>query len=283
MKKPRCPNAVCSKSASVIRHGHYKTKSGRRRRYRCSSCGRTFSSTTRTAYHRLQHRRSIFDEVAALSVEGLSKSAIARVKGLAWNTVDRWLQKAATFSRQFNDEKMHGFHGAELQLDEIRTFCGGKKNVTWIFTSIEVWSRLWPVALVGRRSYTNTREVMREVRDRMAPGANPPLVVTDGFDYYPRVVREVFGPMCLFGQVIKTRRNDRVVKVERKHVVGARRKFETFFADSEDSPTLNTSFSARGCARRPRRCSSCCEAARTYPDWQRNNSRWRKHLSLSIK
>ena len=35
------------------------------------------------ALHRLQHRRGIFDEVAAFSVEGLSKSAIARVKGIA--------------------------------------------------------------------------------------------------------------------------------------------------------------------------------------------------------
>ncbi len=48
-----------------------------------------------TVYHRLQHRRATFDEVAALSVEGFNKSSIARVKQLAWNTVDRWLEKAA--------------------------------------------------------------------------------------------------------------------------------------------------------------------------------------------
>ena len=50
---------------------------------------------TATPYHRLQHRRATFDEVAALSVEGLNKSAIARVKQIAWNTVDRWLERAA--------------------------------------------------------------------------------------------------------------------------------------------------------------------------------------------
>ncbi len=46
-------------------------------------------------------------------------------------------------------------------------------------------------------------------------GENIPFLVTDGYDFYERVVREVFGPACLYGQVIKTRRNDRVVKVER--------------------------------------------------------------------
>jgi hypothetical protein len=32
------------------------------------------------------------------------KSAIARAKRIAWNTVDRWLQKAAYSCRRFNDQ-----------------------------------------------------------------------------------------------------------------------------------------------------------------------------------
>ena len=79
-----------------------------RRRYRCNACGTTFCSTKGTPYYRLQHRRSTFDEVATLSVEGVSKSAIARVKGLAWNTVDRWLERAAECCQQFNDKMIAG-------------------------------------------------------------------------------------------------------------------------------------------------------------------------------
>ena len=65
----------------IIRFGSYPTRWGRR----------TFCRNRGTVYHRLQHRRATFDEVAALSVEGVNKSAIARVKQIAWNTVDRWL------------------------------------------------------------------------------------------------------------------------------------------------------------------------------------------------
>ncbi len=57
-----------------------------------------------------------------------------------------------------------------------------------------------------------------------------PLIVTDGFDFYEKVVRRVFGPASLFGQVLKTRRNDRIVKVVNY---------------SEDCLTLNTSFIER--------------------------------------
>jgi transposase-like protein len=82
---------------SIIRYGFYKTKWGKRRRYQCRTCGKTFCSNTGSSYHQLQHRRVTFDEVAALSVEGRNKSAIARVKRIAWNTVHRWLEKAAAF------------------------------------------------------------------------------------------------------------------------------------------------------------------------------------------
>ena len=99
MQSLSCPNRHCPSSGkgnvgAIIRHGFYKTTLGKRRRYQCRTCGKTFCSATGTPYYRLQHRRSTFDEVASLSVEGLNKSAIARVKRIAWNTVHRWLAKA---------------------------------------------------------------------------------------------------------------------------------------------------------------------------------------------
>ena len=72
-----------------------------------------------------------------------------------------------------------------------------------------------------------------------------PLIATDGFELYEKVVRRVFGPACLYGQVIKTRRNDRVVRVERRIRIGAAWRWEQAWRDSEDSAKLNTSFIER--------------------------------------
>jgi IS1 family transposase len=72
-----------------------------------------------------------------------------------------------------------------------------------------------------------------------------PLVVTDGFGFYEKVVRRVFGPACLYGRVIKTRRNDCIVKVERRVVLGDKWRLEQALQDSEDSVKLNTSFVER--------------------------------------
>jgi transposase-like protein len=100
MKSLSCPNRHCPPTGkgeigAIIRRGFYTTRSGKRRCYQCQTCGKAFCSTTRTPYHRLQHRRATFDKVAALSVEGLNKSAIARVQRIAWNTVHCWLEKVS--------------------------------------------------------------------------------------------------------------------------------------------------------------------------------------------
>jgi hypothetical protein len=106
------------------------------------------------------------DQVAAMSVEGVNKSAIARVQQIAWNTVDRWLEKAAASCRRFNHVRISKIRISELQDDEICTLVGGKEQpFVWIFAAIEVWSRLWPSTVVGKRSYRNTHKLFRDLVD----------------------------------------------------------------------------------------------------------------------
>ena len=87
-----CPNRTCAHfrqpgQGNIVRHSFYKTSQGRRRRYRCKACDRTFSSTCGTAYYRLQWSRATFDFVATMSVNGVGKSAIARIRRLSRSTV----------------------------------------------------------------------------------------------------------------------------------------------------------------------------------------------------
>jgi len=249
VKTPSCLNPTCSlhgnvRSSSIIRYGFYRTTAGKRRRYRCVTCGQTFSSTKGTLYYRLQHRRATFDTVVTLRVEGVSLSAISRIEGLAWNTVARWFEWAAAVCRRFSHGRTTGFAVEELQADEIRSFTGGKARPTWVFAAIEVGARLWTSTVVGRRSYRNTWALIRDVATRME-FATYPLIVTNGFKFYRPVIRRVFGPAALYAQVIKTRRHDRVVRVDRRAVIGAAWRFDDALQRSEDSSTVNTSFIER--------------------------------------
>ena len=142
----------------------------------------------------------------------MSKSAIARVKDLSWNTVARWLERAAAAARRFNDRMTRGYELKEIQADEIRTFIARKTPPTWVLAVIEVWSRLWPSTVVGRRSYENLRHLLHDTM-RRGNFVNVPLITTDGFRYYEAVIARLFGRGCVYGQVVKSWQKDRVTRV----------------------------------------------------------------------
>jgi IS1 family transposase len=179
-----------------------------------------------------------------MSVEGINRSAIARIRGISWNTVARWLERAAEAARQFNDTMTRGYEVREIQADEIKTFLTNKDSATWILTTMEVWSRLWTSTVVGARSYRNIKRVIADT-SRRGYFEDFPLITTDGYYYYTLAIGRIFGYACVYGQVIKTRRNDRVVKVDRRLVIGSPQTLEDALERSEDSETLNTSFIER--------------------------------------
>ena len=72
-----------------------------------------------------------------------------------------------------------------------------------------------------------------------------PLIATDGFEYYVGVIERLLGSACVSGHVLKTRRNDRVGRVERRRRIGTAGRLKAALWESEDSETLNTSFVER--------------------------------------
>ena len=72
-----------------------------------------------------------------------------------------------------------------------------------------------------------------------------PLIATDGFEYYFGAVGALVASACVYGQVLKTRRNNRVIRVERRVKIGTTGRLQTALWESEDSETLNTSFVER--------------------------------------
>ena len=215
---PGCDN-FGKPGLNIVGHGWFSTKSGRRRRYHCKVCGRTLSANTGTAYRSLRCTRREFDQGASLRVEGVSISAAARVTGRSRNTIARWLERASTAAERFNQRMVRDFDIIELQADELCTFIGSKRRTMWLFATIEVCSRLWAGSVLGRRSSRNTKAVISDVplRGRLV---GFPLIATDGFEYYVGVIVCLLGSGCVYGQVLETRRNNRVVRVERRLKIG---------------------------------------------------------------
>ena len=63
-----CPDKECCLfgqpgKGNIVLHGFVKLQRGRRRRYRCTTCGRTFNSTKGTPYYGLQCSQRLFELV----------------------------------------------------------------------------------------------------------------------------------------------------------------------------------------------------------------------------
>jgi len=153
---PTCADVGKLDAGNVVRHASFGTKSGASQRCLCKTCGTTFSSNTGTTYCGLRCSRDEFDQVATMRVDGVSISAIARITGHSRSTITRWLERAAASAARFNDQHLGAFEIEELHADELCTFVGKKTNLTWVFTIIEVTTRLWPTTVRGRRSCRNT-------------------------------------------------------------------------------------------------------------------------------
>ncbi len=118
------------------------------------------------------------------------------------------------------------------------------EKFTWIFAAIEVCSRLWISKIVGKRNYRNIKILLNQAIDAFRI-VNPFIFTTDGFEPYSWAAKNILDSICLYAQVIKKRRKNRVIKVERRLIIGTKSKMEQLLFESEDSSTINTSFIER--------------------------------------
>jgi IS1 family transposase len=214
-------------------------------RYRCGHCARVFTSRTGTVYHRLRSGPERFDQLARMTIEGMSVASIARSLGISESTVRHWQKKAAERAALFNDTVIQDVPGEELQADEIKTFVERKERAAWVFTGVEVAARLWTSLLVGRRSRRDTRLHFRDLRDRMQKRGSKVYLATDGAPYFEPEVRKVFGPPCIYTQVEKSYDRGRIHRQSVRIVLGTKDEVEDALDRSEDSRVINTSFVER--------------------------------------
>ncbi|MFT4543078.1 MAG: IS1 family transposase [Planctomycetota bacterium] len=104
-----------------------------------------------------------------------------------------------------------------------------------------MWSRLWAGTLVGARTYQSTKPFIRRITLAALP-PDVPLITTDGFKFYAMAIRSIFGATCVFGQVIKKIRDNRVVRVRTNLVTGSEWRVEGSLLESADSSKVNTAF-----------------------------------------
>jgi transposase-like protein len=126
-----CPNEICSdygkrqseQQHNIIRFG--KTQAGRQR-YRCKTCGQTFTETRGTIFYR---RRTPEEEILRALVciaEGNRMSSTARITEHKEDTIGDWLRAAGRHAEALEEVLLADYQVTRAQIDGLWTYVGNK-------------------------------------------------------------------------------------------------------------------------------------------------------------
>ena len=130
-----CPNEACpdygkrqsGQPRNLEKYG--RTRKGVQR-YRCRSCGKTFTETTGTIFFRKRTPEHEILETLALLAEGSRISSLSRAKGFKEDTILAWLREAAQHAAQLEGVLMKEFKVKRGQLDALWAYVGNKGEKT---------------------------------------------------------------------------------------------------------------------------------------------------------
>jgi transposase-like protein len=116
-----CPRSVCHASGNQ-RIGNIVVHSRKQRRYKCTCCGKTFTTSKGTAVYGLKKPTGLFVIVVTLLAHGCPLQAIVAAFGLDPRTVANWQEQVGEQCRQVHEHiiKQSQLDLGQVQADEIK-------------------------------------------------------------------------------------------------------------------------------------------------------------------
>lgn len=127
-----CPNEACDDygklqsdqpQPNIIKYG--QTKQGKQR-YKCHTCGATFSETKGTIFYRRRTPAHEITDTLALLAEGNRISSLRRAKGHKADTILAWLRAAGEHAEAVEAILLADYQLERGQIDGLWAYVGNK-------------------------------------------------------------------------------------------------------------------------------------------------------------
>jgi transposase-like protein len=256
-----CPNESCC-ARGQIGAGNISIHGRKRPRYRCHTCGKTFSERKGTALEGLRIDEETVRQVITLLAYGCPLQAIVHAFGLDERTVAAWQKRAGVHCKRIHEEivQQGQVKSQHIQADEIRA--KGRKIIVWIALAMDVTTRLWLAGAVSEHRDRPLIDLLLQRTRACCQLVQGLLVCTDGLATYPKsIVRafrekvkkhagpgrcrlEVWPDLCI-ATVIKHTKKKRVVEITRKVTRGTSEKAKELLALTKGCIEFNTAFIER--------------------------------------
>ena len=175
-----CPNFECP-SRGKLGQGNIRVHSYGQRRFRCTTCQKTFAATKGTPLYRLRSDDEIVARVVTLLAWGCPPAAIVAAFGLDARTVAAWHKRAGAHCEQVHNAQVLSEPQdlRYVQADEVRVKLQ-RRLILWMAMAVWVRTRLW---LGGVLSPRRGRSLIGALAGKVKACARfaPLLLVSDGF------------------------------------------------------------------------------------------------------
>src|SRR5258708_21352632 len=141
------PNRECM-ARGQVGEGNNVSHGGKRQRYRCKTCRKTFSAKEGTLFAGLRKPTEVIVLVVTLLAYGCPVQAIVHAFGLDERTVANWRDRAGRHCEQVHQEMLEKgqLDLVHVQADEIRV--KGCRMIAWMGLAMMVSTRLWVAGAV---------------------------------------------------------------------------------------------------------------------------------------
>jgi transposase-like protein len=250
----RCPHCR-GQARDLFYHSTYLTRDGPRLLWQCHLCGRCLSERRGTAFFNLKTAELEVARSLDAMLRGDTQTSTAQTRRHRRETLRRWRRRAAPCARAVDQDFVTDLSITDLELDEQWSFAGKKKapfaessecGEAWWHKAMARESRLIVEQFVSPRTAEAAELLVNASFDRLAARCLP-RVSSDGYDAYtqplgeqvkavtlyplqwalmkgksgrPPLPKVIPDPALVYGQVVKEREGRKVVKVEKRLVLG---------------------------------------------------------------
>lgn len=256
-----CPNLECM-ARGQVGQGNIVSHGRKRPRYRCKTCGKTFSEKEGTPFAGLRKPTEVIVLVVTLLAYGCPIQAIVHAFKLDERTVAAWRDRAGAHCRRVHEAiiAQASLDLVHVQADELRV--KGRAMVVWMGLAMMVSTRLWLAGVVSRaRDRHLADRLLIQVR-ACVHGVRALLIATDGWAVYPNSIKRAFRekiketaergrarlrvwPDLCIATAIKRTQKMRVIAVIRKMTRGAVEQACALLKQSQGGSVLNRAFIER--------------------------------------
>jgi IS1 family transposase/transposase-like protein len=227
---------------------------------KCQACQTKFSVRYGTVLYRLKTPARRVGEVLSALAEGLSVGAAVRVFGHGEFTIRTWLTRAGLHAASLHERLFRNLKLRFIQLDELCTKTRQQADALWVWFAVDARTKIIAVLKVGPRTQPVAHAVAHALVKVLAPDCLP-IFTSDGLKLYFYALTAHFGNWAeavgrqthqwqvharlLYGQVVKHYRRRRLVRVERRALLGSLDQLTAALLSQGESGTIQTAFVER--------------------------------------